>query len=363
MSSLSDYLAKPGLSEISRKTPLNILDALALARFSYLPFDKINLDPVETISSLARKMQILKLNVFLYPEDKQMIKLLGKNPRFYNLKVTDFVYRLDKKTVEQFAAITIHLPDSKLYISFIGTDDTLNGWREDCNMAVQNTVPSQKSAKRYLKNIATKYPDEKIYLGGHSKGGTLAMYAALTTKPDIVHRVKYIYSFDGPGLSEKLTQKALRKFEAAGEASPLSRMTNYIPQDSIVGRLFSHAEKFEVVKSNAKNFYQHNVHSWQVNQREQKLVPAKISKKSDFVDRAVSSWISSMPKKQRKMLIDSIFKILESSKYNSPIGISADGIRSLPDLVSSYRKLDKSEQRTILQSAKKLLKLAIFKHQ
>ena len=360
MSNLLDYLGKNKQAPISRESPLNTLDALTLARFSYLPFNQINLQEFETISSVARKMQKLGVKKFLYPEDKEMIIKLGQNQRFANLQTSDFVSRFSKRTVEQFAAITIHLPDDKVYVSFIGTDDTLNGWREDCNMAIQETVPSQKSARKYLKFIANKYPDSKIYLGGHSKGGTLAMYAALTSRHHLVRRIKFVYSFDGPGLSDKITQKALRRFRAAGERSPLPRMINYIPQDSVIGRLFSHAEKTKVVKSNAKNFYQHNVHTWQVNLREQKLVPAAISRKSDFVDQTISEWIKKMPKKQKKQFVDSIFKVLSQSKYNSPIGISVDGIRAVPDLIGSFRKLEKPEKKAFFLGLRRLLSSAIF---
>ena len=360
MSNLLDYLGKKNLAPISREAPLNTLDALTLARFSYLPFRQIDLQEFETISSIASKMQKLGVKKFLYPEDKKMITCLGQNQRFVNLQTSDFVFRFNKRTVEQFAAITIHLSKNTMFISFIGTDDTLSGWREDCNMAIQETVPSQKSAKKYLKMVAAKYPEKKIYIGGHSKGGTLAMYATLTSKHHLARRIKFVYSFDGPGLSEKLTQKSIRKFKASGDRSPLPRMINYIPQDSVIGRLFSHAEKFQVVKSNAKNFYQHNVHSWQVNLRDKKLVEAKISKKSNFVDQALSSWIRSTSKKQKKQFVDSVFKILDRSKYNSPIGISFDGIRAVPDLLSSYRKLEKTEKKAISVAMRKLLFSAIF---
>ncbi len=360
MSNLLGYLGKSNLVPISRSAPLNTLDALTLARFSYLPFGLIELEPSETIHSIATKMRKLSVKAFLYPEDKEMILLLGQNPRFAELEVTDFIARLDKRTVEQFAAITIHLPDGKIFISYIGTDDTISGWREDCNMAIQETVPSQKSAKKYLKSIAAKYPDPEIFIGGHSKGGTLAMYSALTSRYHLARRIKFVYSFDGPGLSDKLTKKSIRKFKAAGKRSPLSRMINYVPQDSIIGRLFSHAEKIQVVKSDAKNFYQHNVHTWQVNLREQKLVPSTISKKSDFVDETLTKWIKTMPKRQKKQFIDSIFKILGSSKYNSPIGISVDGIRALPDLFGSFRRLEKTDRKVIFLGLRRLLSSAIF---
>ena len=360
MSNLLDYLGKKNLEPISREAPLNTLDALTLARFSYLPFNQIDLQDFETISSIANKMQKLGVKKFLYPEDKEMIAKLGQNQRFANLETSDYVFRFNKRTVEQFAAITIHLSKNTIFVSFIGTDDTLSGWREDCNMAIQETVPSQKSAKKYLKTVATKYPDKKIYIGGHSKGGTLAMYATLTSKHQLARRIKFVYSFDGPGLSEKLTRKSLRKFKAAGDRSPLSRMLNYIPQDSVVGRLFSHAEKFQVIKSNAKNFYQHNVHTWQVNLREQKLVPAAITKKSDFVDQTISEWIKTMPKKQKKLFIDSIFKVLDKSKYNSPIGISVDGIRAIPDLFGSFRRLEKEDKKAVFFGLKKLISTAVF---
>ena len=247
MSNLLDYLGKKNLAPISREAPLNTLDALTLARFSYLPFRQIDLQEFETISSIASKMQKLGVKKFLYPEDKKMITCLGQNQRFVNLQTSDFVFRFNKRTVEQFAAITIHLSKNTMFISFIGTDDTLSGWREDCNMAIQETVPSQKSAKKYLKMVAAKYPEKKIYIGGHSKGGTLAMYATLTSKHHLARRIKFVYSFDGPGLSEKLTQKSIRKFKASGDRSPLPRMINYIPQDSVIGRLFSHAEMVKII--------------------------------------------------------------------------------------------------------------------
>lgn len=84
MSNLLDYLGKKNLEPISREAPLNTLDALTLARFSYLPFNQIDLQDFETISSIANKMQKLGVKKFLYPEDKEMIAKLGQNQRFAN---------------------------------------------------------------------------------------------------------------------------------------------------------------------------------------------------------------------------------------------------------------------------------------
>lgn len=83
--------------------------------------------------------------------------------------------------------------DFGLYVAFRGTDGTLVGWKEDFNMAVRCPVPSQESAYRYADSIldrterflsAKKSPD--IMIGGHSKGGNMAVYAAMQiTQSDI----------------------------------------------------------------------------------------------------------------------------------------------------------------------------------
>lgn len=339
-----DYLRKNCKEKFSEKHPLNELDAVVLSRFSYLPFDQIKMQKVESVSSIAKKMEHVADKHYIWPEDKKLIIKMAKTKRFRNLPVFEFAKRANKNIVEQFSAVSIYLPGGTIVISYTGTDSTLNGWREDCNMAILDTIPSQKSAKKYLENIIKLYPDFELILVGHSKGGTLSMYAIATAKNSIKEKIKHVYSFDAPGLSEKLSRKIP------------NNVVNYIPQDSFVGRLLNHSEKTEVIKSDAKLLFQHNIYSWHVSLKTNKLIRTTISKKSDLTDRALKRWINKLTKKERAAFFDLIFKILEDSKVGTPNDMAKEGASVIPKIYESYKKLGKSDRQMFL----KMVKLFLF---
>lgn len=88
-----------------------------------------------------------------------------------------FADRLDADNAQQFAALTVETGDGAVYCSFRGTDDTLAGWKEDFHMAYVSQIPAQKLAVEYLETVARQYPRRKLRLGGHSKGGNLAVWS------------------------------------------------------------------------------------------------------------------------------------------------------------------------------------------
>lgn len=348
MSNIIDYIKVHGGYKINRVAPFCELDAIVLSRFSYLPFGKIHLKNKETIADIAKKMRVLKTKDFAWPEDAELIETMGFSKRFASLRVTNYCVKSSKKITEQFMAITIHLNAFKLFISYIGTDSTLHGWHEDFNLALYNEVPSQISGANYFRKIANLYPWKKIYLGGHSKGGNIAMYSAIVSSDYYQNRILSVYSLDGPGLSNAI---AIR--DAGKPVMP--RIKNYIPQDSIVGRLFTHAEKFEVIKSNAKNFWQHNIYSWEVDLAGKTLVRSESTKKSDFVDKTIDRWLQSASNEQKEIFINLLFKILETSKVGTPVDIAASGLRAIPALFKSYRALSREDRGIILDFVKRLL--------
>ena len=185
MSSINDYIKWRGDLKLSSEHKFNELDSLILARFSYLIFHKIEMNKVETIESISKKMAHFKNNEFLFNGDKEMITLLGKSRRFKDLKVTDYVRNNSKKEEQQFSALVIHISKKSLYISFVGTDENIYGWKEDFNMAFMDEVPCQKLGTSYLNQIAQKYWYKKIRIGGHSKEGNIALYSALTANKSI----------------------------------------------------------------------------------------------------------------------------------------------------------------------------------
>ena len=190
--------------------------------------------------------------MILYP-------VLANSVRFGNLYISDFINKKDVEQEKQFSAITVHLPNDYIYVAFRGTDNTIVGWREDLNMCFSDTVPSQIDAVNYLNSIAKKYDNEnlKIFVGGHSKGGNLAIYAAAFCDLKFQEKIVTVYNNDGPGFSENIVDtEEYRRI--------LPKIQTFMPQTSIIGRLLNHKEKIIILESTQTGIMQHDLYSWQV---------------------------------------------------------------------------------------------------
>ncbi|MBO7720360.1 DUF2974 domain-containing protein [Candidatus Saccharibacteria bacterium] len=348
MANIVDYIKAHGGYRINRAAPFNELDAMVLSRFSYLPFHKIRLKRRDTIYSIAQKMSALDVDDFAWPEDSELIQAMGLAPRFSSFKTTHYVKKSSAKIAEQFMAITIHISKTKMFISYIGTDSSLHGWREDFNLALMNEIPSQISGAKYLKKVARRYFWKKLYLGGHSKGGNIAMYSAIVVRDFYQNRIISVCSLDGPGMTKKIVDQDLGR-------SVMPRIKNFIPQDSIIGRLLNHTETFEVVKSNAKNFWQHNIYSWEIDLENKCPVRSESTPKSDFVDKTIDRWIQSASQEQREVFVDLLFRMLEVSKLGTPVDVAAAGFKAIPTFFKAYHTLSRDDRKVITSFIKKLL--------
>ena len=341
MSNINDYLIWRGDIPINPDFEFNEVDSVILARFSYLIFDKINLNKEDTIESIYLKMKSFKNEDFNYNGDKDLITNLGKSERFKNMIVTDYVKSNDKKEEKQFSAITIHLSDEEMYISCLGTDKTILGWKEDFNMSFMENVPAQIEGQKYLSSIATKFPNKLIRIGGHSKGGNVAIYSAISTTPNIQDRIIKICNYDGPGFGESLINKI------KGE-NIINKISTYIPQDSIIGRIMDRQEKYEVVQSIEKGIYQHDIYSWQVVRN--KLVKLEsVTTSSEIMNSTLQEWLKNSTPEQRKIFFDGVFEIFYSTSARTFGEIS---VKNLPKIFATYREIPEHDKKIIMNMLK-----------
>lgn len=217
MRNIIDYI-KEELKTFDEK-PLNQVDSLIFSNFVYINLDNFVplLDDIENLEKTDKEIEIrdiLKRENFdvmfkgttLPDSFKEFIYELLASPRFRNVKIKYFINVSDKIVEKQFAAITFILNEEYSYIAFRGTDDTLNGWKEDFNMAFKSPIPSQEEALEYVNKIY-KSLTPKIYLGGHSKGGNLAVYTLVKANEDIQNRIENVFSHDGPRFSRGIYSK------------------------------------------------------------------------------------------------------------------------------------------------------------
>ena len=130
-----------------------------------------------------------------------LLRAMSESPRWRNLRVGAYVDEFDAATTKQFSACVFELGNGTLYVAFRGTDSSIVGWKEDFMMAFRRPVASQEAAACYLTELADHWAGP-IMVGGHSKGGNLAVYAAANVPSEIQERITVVYSHDGPGFDE-----------------------------------------------------------------------------------------------------------------------------------------------------------------
>ena len=330
MGTLEDYIKWRGDLTFSQDG-FNTIDNLVLSCISYVEMDDIFTASSQKEMTLQEISDIYFKKVFpkknfrdgsILKDAPLTLKAISKTSRYKNIKVRNYVSKNDVKKTLQFAAMEFVLPDDTSYIAYRGTDDSIVGWKEDFRLATSE-VEAEKEAVKYLNTVA-KDSIGKLRVGGHSKGGHLALYAVAKCNQAVRDRVKNIYSNDGPGFMKKVAQS-----KAIKDVTP--RLVSIVPEDTVVGLLMEPVGKFIVVKSKATALAQHNLATWCIEGK--KLVTTKeVSKTAKLIDATLKENISKMSPKELDEFVDNLFAIFEATGALTLTELKNSGLKGLQAL-------------------------------
>lgn len=336
------YVKKYGDYTFMEK-PLNHVDSLVLCQLSYLKFDGLVPAPDQSkrpvsIKKIAadRAVDTLFSDKRYEESNRALFEAALKSKRYRQLKMNCYVNRIETERETQFSAITFYLEGGSVYIAFRGTDETLIGWKEDFNMAFQTPVPGQQYAVDYLEQVAERLSGE-FYIGGHSKGGNFAVYAAMYCKKQIKERILRIYSMDGPGFLPEVLEK--------GEYARIEdRLVKILPRSSLVGMMFETSPKCRVVESKGFGLFQHDPYTW-LTEGDDFLYVKRIYGSRRFTNDALNAWICSLDQEKRRVLIDALYQIILASKTENLIEFSEDIGKSMAGIFQGLREVDEETRR------------------
>ena len=328
MADLLEYIQWRGDIPFSQVPPTPV-DSLIFSAIVYIDYTGLVSDDPERPRKLCAVAHDF-FNLATHPQrvrvkkDMDLLLAMADAPRFRDVGLVFYRDLFIPEEETQFAAMTFLLDDDSAFLAFRGTDYSLVGWKEDFNMSFQDFVPAQREALRYTQEFAAGYPG-KLRLGGHSKGGNLAVFAAATCEPVVQDRVCAVYNNDGPGFTEFLLGKP-------GYLRMVPKIQTYIPQSSIIGILLEHEEEYTVIKSSQVSILQHEPYSWEVmggSFREAEGMDAE----TVLLDKTIKAWIAGMSREERSIFVDAVFELLE-----------AGGADQAPDLLhpKSIRALFKA---------------------
>ena len=280
------------------------------------------------------------------PQLAPLLRRLPETPRFRSLELTGFVRRAIPSYTEQFSALTVAIPDGTHYVSFRGTDDTLYAWKENCMMALSGAIPAQRDAVDYLAWAASAYPGT-LRVGGHSKGGNLAVYAAAQADEAVQARIGIVYNSDGPG------------FDAAFLTSPgylriRDRILTLLPQFSIVGTLLEQDTNCAIVRSSRFGVAAHDGFNWVVRGTGFVRCP-DMSRSSRAFDATMERVLGQMDMDERREFIDTFFRILSATGAVTLTDINERRLRKALSIARGMAK-EKTVSRFVVEVIEQTVK-------
>ena len=328
-----------------------------------------------TFANLMRSELFEGMFTGLVPDDiRRLLMALAASPRYRDLRLCGYRSVFDEASRTQFAATTFTWRNAFSFVGFRGTDVSATGWRENFDMTYRDEVPAQGLAREYLEHMASRLPGE-LHVGGHSKGGNLALYAALTCSAGACERISRVWCLDAPGFragrfaAEDFTRLALRAGAggdgaAVGEGSAVGsdaaacavppracKVERIIPQDSLVGMLLECPVPARVVRSNVQGLMQHSVFTWEIAGDRSDFVDAgRLGEGSQALHDVLAEWLGGMDDERCEQVVDALFAALGASGARDARDVFLGG-KAFPQLASdAVRNLDEAS-RDVLGTA------------
>ena len=345
MVNISDYLNWRGDVPFS-VDPFNEVDNLILALLAYADFRGIVPPDGQEVSLQAVRQAYFER----YPREELqedasfagraalLMDEMVTGGRFRDMALCFSLDELDTQKEVQLAAMTFRLGDGSAYIAFRGTDGTIVGWKEDFHFSYQDATEGQNRAVEYLQRVASAV-DAPLRVGGHSKGGNLAVYAAAFCGPQLQERLLSVYSNDGPGFRQDITERE-------GYDRILPKVVSIIP-DTVIGLLLTSRYRHLVVKSDAAGILQHDGFTWQVLRN--RFVTSQLTPTGEFIEQTLSLWLEQMDNSERETFTNTVFFPFEATGAETLAELGEQKWKTAEAFLTSLRDIPRENQKDTLR--------------
>ena len=313
-------------------------------------FSKKSIEEVGNIFFENNKKEDFKKNLISIKVAVEVLDKIRNTKRYKDLLLYNDIYIGDED--RQFSAICIQINPKLVYVSFEGTDHLISGWEEDFRMLYKFPVLAQKHAIQYLNRHFT-FRDCKIIIGGHSKGGNLALVSSMYANKFVANKILEVYSYDGPGLrKEQLSSDRYDKIKP--------KFKHIIPSTSVVGLMLWHTGDHQTIKSNRKAFFSHIASTWLI--EDDNFINVPLSNFSVMFGKSILIWQDKYDERSQKLFFDYLFEIFKKLNIVSLTDIMEDRkliikiVKETKNLDSSVKDMFKEFMKILVDCHKEYLK-------
>lgn len=332
--------------------PFSEVDGAVLCQLSYYDYEDERMQEegfcYPICELLEKDPQSLLKGMLTVNGDEELIEVVRKGGRHGSLKIANYVNQLDLECDQQFSAMTFELEKGVYFIAYRGTDNSVVGWKEDFNLSYQKEIPSQKAAIAYAMNMMKKYGG-RFYLGGHSKGGNLAVYTAMMLPKEQRNRLECVYNYDGPGFFGEVYEK-----EEYRNVRTLIR--KIIPQGSVVGMLLEEDNNYCVIQSDGVGLMQHNLFTWRIEDDRFEILE-DVDSVSNLLKGTMNRWMKEMETAERKQFVDAVFDIIYSMGVHTLNEMTSNKKEKIRKLLQYLSHIDAEERKMIFATFGRLFQV------
>lgn len=352
MDNIIDYVKLRG-TESFADAGFRTEDAIVLCLFSYLDFDRLVPGMKEKSISIRELNESPdKDSLFSNPKYEKnrraLFEAMLNSVRFGELKLACYINRIDIEYESQFAAVTFMLPEQNFFLAFRGTDETMVGWQEDFGLALKKPILGQQLSAKYINDVSDRFPG-KFMIGGHSKGGNLAMYSAMCANVHARDRISRVYCFDAPGFRPEFLEE--KNYEEMKD-----RVVKVIPRSSIVGMLLGSANDQKIVESYSIGASQHDMFSWKT--RLGRLIETTLSDQHKKSLEIMNTWILSLDDEHLERFVKFACEILGSSEATTTTEFKKNFIKNSASMIKAASGADEETKKFLTMFAKSYFEMA-----
>lgn len=181
---------------------------------------------------------------------------------------------------------------------------------------------------------------------GHSKGGNLAEFAALTIDEGGHARIKRVFNHDGPSFLEAPSPRI-------DEPEFQAKLDKTVPESSVFGMILESRDDFRIVQSNAMGFFQHVPFTWIVDGCDFST-QRTLNNSAKMFDITLDRWLRSCSQHEREVFIDTMYDLITSSDAKSWADFQSSFMSNMATFMRDGRNLDDQTKEVMAHAIKNL---------
>lgn len=177
-----------------------------------------------------------------------------------------------------------------------------------------------------------------IYIGGHSKGGNLALYGASFADKAVQDRIITVFNHDGPGLSPEI--QMMEGYTNLGD-----KVETTLPQASLFGLIFA-TDDYMVVKSDRMGIMQHDPFSWEISGSEF-IYSVELKKSSNKLIFTLYDLMENLDRDDRETFIDTVFRVISAPGVESFTEWPMMAVKEIDTMAATLKNLDSQTEEQL----------------